>query len=295
MKKRIGTIGRLPSIATACIISFALLLAATACGGERQARTVDAPTSSTAAVAVPEGAATITSEQELRAFVSASGEGAHGFITQPLELSEHLLVERSSIRLEAAPSAAITIAFPEDESFHWPVVNTMDAITVEADDVTMSGLAIIVPDAGYNAYNVISLGDARRFRFEDGSIIGEVSWDSEGRAMDHTVATGIAVSPKAGGTLISGSVIMDASTAIRVASGSTTITDVVFGSDIVVRYEYGADSDLVMTGCTSIGDDGELGGGRVVFHHSPYGRTVPQSVLEACRTANGDVLFEALE
>lgn len=278
--------------AVAGLVALVLLLAFTSCGkDEEKIGEIDVPITFEANAEVPAGAVEIATEDELRLFVSDSGEGSHGFISQPLELTEALSVERPGIRLEAAPGSVVEIALPEDESFQWPVINTLDAITVEADDVTMSGLTIIAPDEGYNAYNVISVGNADGFRFENGSITGEATRNGDGTVTDYTVSTGISVSSRAKDAVVANSIIKDALTPVRIASGSTDLSNLIFNSDIVVSYEYGADEDITMTGCTVLPSGDVADGGQVVFKRSPYGRTVQESLVGQLREGNTSIMF----
>ena len=280
--------------AVAGLVALVLLLAFTSCGkDEEKIGEVDIPISFEANAEVPAGAVEIATEDELRLFVSGSGEGAHGFISQPLELTENLVVDRPGIRLESAPGAVVTIALPEDESYQWPVINTLDAITVEADDVTMAGLTIIAPDEGYNAYNVVSVGNADGFRFENGSITGEAARNEDGNVTDYTVSTGISVSSRAKDAVVANSIIKDALTPVRIASGSTDLSNLIFNSDISVGYEYGADDDMEITGCTALPSGEVADGGRIVFAKSQYGRSISETLLTQYREANSSIGFIA--
>ena len=292
MENNSGIQFKVSRYAMAGLVALVLLLAFTSCSrdGEKIGE-IDVPITFETNMEVPAGAVEIGTEEELRLFVSDSGEGSHGFISQPVELTEALRIERPGIRIEAAPNAVIEIALPEDEAFQWPVINTLDAITVEADDVTLSGLTIITPDAGYNAYNVITVGKVRSFSFDGGSITGEAASDGNGNITDYTVSTGISISSGAVDSAISNSIIKDAITPVRIASGSTAISNLIFNSDIIVGYEYGADKDISMTGCTALPSGGTADGGRVMFRKSPYGRSVPESFAEQLGQDNSSVEF----
>lgn len=278
--------------AVAALVMLLMLLAFVSCTKDEETiGNVDVPISFETDVEIPAGAVKIDSEEALRTFASEAGEGSLGFISKPFELTERLDVTRSDIRIEAAPGATLTIALPEDESYQWPVINTMDAIAVEADDVAMDGLTILVPDAGYNAYNVISVGNARNFSFENGNISGEATRNEDGMVTDYSAATGISVSAKAKGTSIGNSIIKDALTPVSIASGSTAISNLIFNSSIIVSYEYGADEDISITGCTALPSGEVADGGRMVFKRSPYGQSIPESLADRFESENSSIVF----
>lgn len=242
--------------------------------------------------AASEDAVMIRSEDELRTFLGHDGSGDEGYIAEPLTLTGPVTAERSGITLKAAPGAVLTISFPEDGSFGWPVINTMDAITVKASDVIMDGLSIFVPDNGNNAYAVIKADGARRFTFTNGSIAGQAVADGES-ITDYTVSTGISIGAGCNDAEISNVVISDALTPVRISAGGTRISNLIFNSDIRVSYGYGTEEDITISGCTSI-PNGTLPGGTVTFKKTAYGEAPSPSLLEKMKAENTSVVFSVI-
>lgn len=269
-----------------CIISLILVSLASCSRNEGETRQGNADP-----VEIPAGAVLITSEEELKEFLNDEQE-SYGYIRNPITLTDTVEVVRSRITLEAGPGAMISLAFPSDDDFLWPVTQTDEAFVIKGDDVTFKGFPIVSRTTDYKAYNIITVdGTAENFTFDSGNITGYAVKDESGRISDYTVATGIDIKQGAKNVTVSNSIVSDAITALRISSGSTHLKNLIFNSDISVKYEYGAEPDFEMSGCTSLPEGKVSDGGTVTIHKGPYGNTISKPLLESMRKENATVTF----
>lgn len=260
------------------------------CAKDEEQPAVQTEEETVISVSAPEGALAISDEDGLRTFLGASGQGDWGFITAPMKITSAIEVNRPGVLLEAAPGAMLTIGIPEDESFGWPVINTLDVFKVNAPDVSMKGISISVPDEGWNAYNVIKLDDASRFSFDNGSIMGH-GVRTDGAVTDYSVACGISIDNGSKDVRISNSVITDALRPVSISAGGTALTNLIFNSDIHVSYGYGSEEDLEMSGCTAIPGGSFADGGSVTFARTTYDETPSLSLIDSLKKANSSIEF----